>query len=90
MKIQQFRSILAVATVVTSITASSLPSQAFSWDDLWGVVKKEVVKELQPSSKSTPSKNESTTSDPGSDDESKQSDSESSDSPKRTERSKRE
>ncbi len=40
MKMKQFRSILAVATVATSITASSLPSQAFTWDDLWQSVKR--------------------------------------------------
>jgi hypothetical protein len=40
MKIKQFRAILAVATVVTSIAASSLPAQAFTWDDLWNAVKK--------------------------------------------------
>jgi hypothetical protein len=64
MKIKQFRSIFAVATVVTSIAASSLPSQAFTWDDVWGVVKTQVVKEIQPSSATTPSNNESTTSPP--------------------------
>jgi hypothetical protein len=40
MKMNQFRAILAVATVATSITASSLPSHAFTWDDLWNAVKK--------------------------------------------------
>jgi hypothetical protein len=35
MKMNQFRSILAVATVATSITANSLPSQAFTLDELW-------------------------------------------------------
>jgi hypothetical protein len=36
MKMNQFRSILAVATVAISITASSLPSQAFTLEELWG------------------------------------------------------
>jgi hypothetical protein len=39
MKMNQFRSILAMATVATSIAASSLPSHAFTWDDLLNVVK---------------------------------------------------
>lgn len=34
MKINQFRSILAVATIATSIIASSLPSQGFTLDEL--------------------------------------------------------
>jgi hypothetical protein len=40
MKMKQFRSILAVATVATSITASCLPSQAFTWDELWKFLNK--------------------------------------------------
>ncbi len=35
----KFRSILAIATVATSITASVLPAQAVTWEELWGAVK---------------------------------------------------
>jgi hypothetical protein len=52
MKMKQFRSILAVATVATSITASSLPSQAFTWDELWGFLNR--GSDNAPSSPSSP------------------------------------
>lgn len=38
MKMNQFRSILTVATVAISIAASISPAQAFTWDDLWRTV----------------------------------------------------
>jgi hypothetical protein len=40
MRIKQFRSILAIATVAISIAASVVPAQAFTWDDLWQSVKR--------------------------------------------------
>jgi hypothetical protein len=40
MKIKQFRSILAIAVVAASVTASVSPAQAFTWDDLWNAVKR--------------------------------------------------
>jgi hypothetical protein len=64
MKLKQFRSILAVATVATSITACSLPSQAFTWDDLWGAVKKGVEKAYQEPSNNSSNNLESASSSP--------------------------
>jgi hypothetical protein len=58
MKMNQFRSILAIATVATSITASSLPSQAFTWDDLWQSVKRG-YENAQPSHSSPQPSNDS-------------------------------
>ena len=40
MKIKQFRSILALAVVTASVTASLSPAQAFTWDDAWNAVKR--------------------------------------------------
>jgi hypothetical protein len=40
MKMNQFRSILAVVTVATSIAASISPAKAFTWNDLWRTVRK--------------------------------------------------
>lgn len=40
MKTRKIRSILALAAVVTSITASLSPAQAFTWDDVWNTIKK--------------------------------------------------
>ena len=40
MKIKQFRSILALAVVVASVTSSISPAQAFTWDELWNAVKR--------------------------------------------------
>jgi hypothetical protein len=38
MKIKRFRSILAITTVIASVTINSLPSQAFTWDDFFNAV----------------------------------------------------
>jgi hypothetical protein len=40
MKIKRFRSILAVAVVVASITTSLSPAQAFTWEDAWNAIKR--------------------------------------------------
>jgi hypothetical protein len=56
MKMNQFRSILAVATVATSITASSLPSQAFTLDELWQFLNRG-SENAQPSPGSPPQSN---------------------------------
>jgi hypothetical protein len=38
MKFKRFRSILAITTVIASVTINSLPSQAFTWDDFFNAV----------------------------------------------------
>lgn len=56
----KFRSILAVAIVATSITASVLPAQAFTLDELWGAVKKGLERAYQaPAEQPVGSNNES-------------------------------
>jgi hypothetical protein len=45
---KKFRSTLAIATVATSITASCLPSQAVTWDEIWGAIKEGYEKVTQP------------------------------------------
>jgi hypothetical protein len=48
MKMKQFRSILVVTIIAASITASLSPAQAFTWDDLWNVVKSRAEGSRQP------------------------------------------
>jgi hypothetical protein len=48
MKLKQFRSILVVTIIAASITASLSPAQAFTWDDLWNVVKSRAEGSRQP------------------------------------------
>lgn len=62
MKMNQFRSILAVAVVAASIIASVSPAQAFTWDDLWGAVKKGVEKGLRDAAQSASEKSNDSTS----------------------------
>lgn len=38
MKFKRFRSILAITTVIASVTMNPLPSQAFTWDDFFNAV----------------------------------------------------
>jgi hypothetical protein len=52
MKMKQSRSILAVAVVAASITASISPAQAFTWEELWGAVKTGVQKGFQDAAQS--------------------------------------
>jgi hypothetical protein len=64
MKMKQFRSILAVAVVAASITASISPAQAFTWEELWGAVKTGVQKGFQDAAQSSAEKyNDSNNSD---------------------------
>lgn len=65
MKMNQLRSILAVAVVAASVTASVSPAQAFTWDDLWNAVKRgyENAPSSNPSQESSGS-NEATQVDP--------------------------
>ena len=53
MKMKQFRSILAVAVVAASITASISPAQAFTLEELWGAVKTGVQKGFQDAAQSS-------------------------------------
>ncbi len=56
MEMKQFRSILAVAVVAASVTASISPAQAFTWDELWGAVKTGVQKGFQDAAQSSAEK----------------------------------
>jgi 3-oxoacyl-ACP reductase-like protein len=78
--VKNFLSILSATIATTLIATSFSPAQAFTWDDLWGVVKQGVVKSLQespppqaasaqesPASSSDTSNNSNNTSPPQSD-----------------------
>jgi hypothetical protein len=54
---KNFRSLLAIAAIATSISASISPAQAVTWDELWDAVKQEILRREQPQQQQSSSNN---------------------------------